>query len=227
MDIMKEYLRAGSIEEAREIQRALKKKLKIRPLKKAPQFIAAADAAFTGNFVFAAVSLFRLSGLASVENSVAEERVRFPYVPGLLVFREGHAIISALGKLTIHPDLILLDGQGIAHPEGFGAASQIGVILGIPAIGCAKSRLIGEYKEPGPMKGDWTYLCHRGAKVGAVLRMRGNVRPIFVSPGHLIDIESSVEIVLRCSTGFRIPEPLRAADRLSKIMKRNYPGGPD
>ncbi len=223
---MKEDLRPRTIEEAHEIQRALKKKLKITSPKKAPQLIAAADAAFSDDFVFAAGSLYRYSPLVHMEDAFTREKARFPYIPGLLAFREGHAIISAIGKLTVAPDLVLIDGQGIAHPEGFGIASHIGVILGIPTIGCAKSRLIGEYEEPGPIKGDWTYLYHRGARVGAVVRTRSFVMPLFVSPGHLADIESSVEIVLKCTSGFRIPEPLRAADRLSKKMRRDYAGSP-
>ncbi len=159
-----------------------------------------------------------------MEDVFARKKARFPYIPGLLAFREGHAIISAIGKLTVAPDLVLIDGQGIAHPEGFGIASHIGVILGIPTIGCAKSRLVGEYEAPGSMKGNWTYLYHRGAKVGAVVRTRSFVKPLFVSPGHLIDIESSVEIVLECTSGFRIPEPLRAADRLSRKLRNDYSG---
>ncbi len=221
---MKEDFRPRTIEEAHEIQRALKKKLKITSPKKAPQLIAAADAAFTGDFVFAAASLYKFSGLVHLLDVFSQEKVHFPYVPGLLAFREGHAIISAIGKLTVSPDLVLIDGQGIAHPEGFGIASHIGVIRGIPTIGCAKSRLIGEYEEPGPMKGNWTYLYHRGARVGAVVRTRSFVKPVFVSPGHLSDIESSVEIVLKCTSGFRIPEPLRAADRLSRKLRNDYSG---
>jgi deoxyribonuclease V len=226
MSLMRDYIWPESIEGALEIQRVLKKKLKITPPKKAPHFIAAADAAFSDDFVFAAASLYGYSPLAHMEDAFAREKAGFPYVPGLLAFREGHAIIGAIEKLPVTPDLVLIDGQGIAHPEGFGIASHIGVILGIPTIGCAKSRLIGEYEEPGLMKGDWTYLFHRGAKVGAVIRTRSFVKPLFISPGHLADIESSVEIVLKCTSSFRIPEPLRAADRLSRKLKRDYTAGP-
>ena len=221
---MRAYLRPRTIEEAHEIQRTLKKKVKITSPKKAPHFIAAADAAFSDDFVFAAASLFGYSPLVHMQDAFAREKARFPYIPGLLAFREGHAIISAIGKLTVAPDLLLIDGQGIAHPEGFGIASHIGVILGIPTVGCAKSRLIGEYEEPGPVKGDWTYLYHRDARVGAVVRTRSFVKPLFVSPGHLIDIESFVEIALKCTSGFRIPEPLGAADRLSRKLRNDYSG---
>ena len=222
---MKGYLRPRTIEEALEIQRALKTKLKITPLKKPPVLIAAADAAFSDDLVFAAASLFGYSPLMHKEDVFAREKARFPYIPGLLAFREGRAIIRVLNILKSSPDLILLDGQGIAHPEGCGIASHIGVLLGIPTIGCAKSRLVGEFEEPGPARGRWSYLFYLGVKVGAVVRTRDNVRPIFVSPGHLVDIKSSIEIVLGCLAGYRIPEPLRSADRLSKKMKRDYVAG--
>jgi len=222
MDVMKEDLWPASIAEAREIQSALKKKVKITPIKKVPEFIAAADAAFSEDFIYAAASLYKLPGLAHVQDAFAIAEVRFNYMPGLLAFREGKTVINALKKLTTSPGVILIDGQGIAHPDGIGIASHIGVVLNIPTVGCAKSRLVGEFQEPGLEKGDWSYLFYMGAKVGAVLRTRNNVRPIFVSPGHLVDIESSVEIVMSCVSGFRVPEPLRTADRLSKKMKRDY-----
>lgn len=219
---MKEDVWPDNIAKAGEIQRALKEKIKITPLKKFLQVIAAADAAFSENLVFAAASLYKLPELAHLMDAFSETRASMHYMPGLLAFREGKAIMDAIGKLGISPDLILIDGHGIAHPEGCGIASHLGILLGIPAVGCAKSRLVGEYEEPAPEKGNWTYLYYRGMKVGAVLRTRSNVKPLFISPGHLVDIRSSVEIVMRCVSGFRIPEPLRMADGLSKKMKRDY-----
>ena len=219
---MKEDLWPDNIAKAREIQRALKEKVKIAPPKKVPEFIAAADAAFSGDIVFAAASLYNLSALTHLRDVFSETRARMNYLPGLLAFREGKAIMDAIRKLGISPDLILIDGHGIAHPEGCGIASHLGILLGIPTVGCAKSRLVGEYEEPAPERGSWTYLSLDGTKVGAVVRTRGNVKPVFVSPGHLMDIDSAVEIVLKCASGFRIPEPLRTADRISKEMKRTY-----
>jgi deoxyribonuclease V len=215
-----DHLWPKSIIEALEIQRSLKERVRIVPFTNPIRFVAAADAAFDDRHVFAAAVIFGDGGLHYLQDAAVTGEVGLDYIPGLLAFREGRAIERALRKLTIRPDLILLDGHGIAHPEGFGIASHIGVIVGIPTVGCAKSRLTGEYEEPGPVKGDWSYLYHQGAKVGAVVRTRSHVSPIFVSPGHLIDIESSVEIVLRCAVRYRIPEPLRCADRLSKKMKR-------
>jgi deoxyribonuclease V len=223
--VMKKALWSGSIAEAREVQRVLKEKIKISPLKNTPEFIAGADAAFSGDVVFAAASLYKLPSLAHLEDSFSKAKAGLDYMPGLLAFREGNAVIDAIRKLGILTDLILIDGQGIAHPAGIGIASHLGVVLNIPTVGCAKSRLVGEYQEPGTAKGEWSYLFYQGVKVGAVLRTRSNVRPVFVSPGHLVDIESSVEIVMKCVTDYRIPEPLRTADRLSKKLKRDYSEG--
>lgn len=219
---MKENLWPGSITEARKIQRVLKEEVRLTPLKKTPEFIAAADAAFSDNLIFAAATLYSFQGLICQKNALTQGRITFPYVPGLLAFREGKAIIDAIKKLKMSPDVILIDGQGIAHPEGIGISSHIGVVMNIPTVGCAKSRLIGDYEEPGLSEGDWSYLFYRGMKVGAVLRTKRNVKPLFISPGHLMNIESSVEIVMRCVSGYRIPEPLRMADRLSGKLKRDY-----
>lgn len=222
---MKEYLWPAGIEEAKEVQRVLKERVKITPLKRTPEFIAAADAAFSDDLVFASATLYRLQELICEKNSLAKGRIKFPYVPGLLAFREGNVIIEAIRRLPVSPGVILIDGQGIAHPEGIGIASHIGVVMNIPTVGCAKSRLVGEYQEPGHAKGDWSYLYYNGVKVGAVLRTRRNVKPLFISPGHLMDIESSVEIIMMCVSGYRIPEPLRTADRLSRQMRRDYSEG--
>jgi deoxyribonuclease V len=146
-------------------------------------------------------------------------KLSFPYVPGFLAFREGPAIIAAIKKLFHIPDLILVDGQGIAHPRQFGLASYIGVRLDIPTIGCAKSRLIGDYKEPGNKKGSWSPLGLGDDIVGAVLRTKDNVRPLFISPGHRTDVKSAILLTLSCLGNYRIPEPIRCADIHSKIIK--------
>ncbi len=143
-------------------------------------------------------------------------------MPGFLSFREGPAIIVTIQKLKTKPDLILFDGQGIAHPKGIGIASHIGVMLNIPTIGCAKSKLVGKFEKPDKDKGSRTYLYYKGERVGAVLRTRKNVKPVFVSPGHMIDIKSAIEIVMNCATEYRIPEPLRRADQLSKRLKASF-----
>jgi deoxyribonuclease V len=195
--------------------------VKILPLRKTPVHVAGVDAAFSDNEVIAVSSLFAFPSLECVQDAVWREETRFPYVPGLLSFREGHAMVNALRRLRIPPDVILVDGQGIAHPRGIGIASHIGVILARPTIGCAKSRLIGEFRDPPTRKGSWSSLYFKGRAVGAVLRTRDHVKPLFVSPGHLIDIPSSIEIVMGCLSCYRIPEPLRRADSLSREFSRH------
>ncbi|MFZ6017012.1 MAG: deoxyribonuclease V [Nitrospirota bacterium] len=207
------------ITEAREIQEILRKKVRIIPLRKSPEYIAGVDAAFFEDKVIGVACLYKYPEIIPVEDAYAVTKVSFPYIPGLLSFREGPVIIKAINNLNIKPDIILFDSQGIAHPKGLGIASHIGVLLNIPTIGCAKSRLIGEYKEPGFKKGNWSSLKYSGKTAGAVLRTRNNVRPVFVSPGHWINLKDSIKIVLRCTDKYRIPEPLRRADFISKKIK--------
>ncbi|MBI5188410.1 MAG: endonuclease V [Nitrospirae bacterium] len=207
------------ITEAREIQEILRKKVRIVPLRKIPEYITGVDAAFLEDKVIGVACLYKYPEIIPVEDTYAVTEVSFPYIPGLLSFREGPVIIEAINSLNIKPDIILFDGQGIAHPKGLGIASHIGVLLEAPTIGCAKSRLVGEYKEPGFKRGNWSSLEYGSKIVGAVLRTKDNVRPVFVSPGHRIDLRNSIEIVLRCTDKYRIPEPLRRADSISKKIK--------
>jgi deoxyribonuclease V len=209
-----------TIPEARAVQHLLKGKVRIIPLKKTPRFIAGVDAAFADDQIICAACLYRYPQLTLIEDAHTEMRNLFPYVPGFLSFREGPVIINAIKKLSIKPDLILIDGQGIAHPIRLGLASHIGVLLNVPTIGCAKSRLLGEYQEPAPEKGSRSPLFCHDEVVGAVLRTRDSIRPLFISPGHRIDLKSSIEIVLNCIGKYRIPEPLRRADFLSKRGKQ-------
>lgn len=211
-----------NITKARELQISIAKKVMITGLSKSPEFVAGADACFQDGRVFAAASLYEYPRMVHIEDSFFAGEASFPYIPGLFAFREGPALISAIQKLRTSPDAILIDGQGIAHPRGAGIATHLGIVLNIPTIGCAKSRLVGDYDQPGMNKGEWTYIFppeDDRKKIGAALRTRSGVKPLFVSPGHLIDIETSVEIVLNCTSLFRIPEPIRSADMLSRRMK--------
>ena len=217
---MKSFIWPENTKDARAVQVALKDKVKTIPLRKKPELIAGVDAAFSEDKVIGVICLYTYPELTLIEEAFAVKKISFPYVPGFLSFREGPAIVEALNGLELKPDVILFDGQGIAHPKGLGLASHIGVLLDVPTIGCAKSRLVGEYKEPGLKKGAWSPLKYHGKVVGSVLRTRDHVRPVFVSPGHRIDLRSSLEIVLGCTRKFRIPEPLRRADSLSKKIKR-------
>ncbi|MEK6690279.1 MAG: deoxyribonuclease V [Nitrospirota bacterium] len=211
-----------NITEAKTIQNTLRKKVKVIPLKKNPMYIAGVDAAFFKNKVVGVACLYRYPDLILIKDVYAFAEIPFPYIPGFLSFREGPAIIKAINRLKIKPDVILFDGQGIAHPRGIGIATHIGILLDIPAIGCAKSRLIGEYREPGFSKGEWSPLNFKNRTVGAVLRTREDVKPLFVSPGHRIDLKDSIRIVLGCTTRYRIPEPLRRADLISKKIIREF-----
>jgi deoxyribonuclease V len=209
-----------NVRDARRVQETLRKRLKIIPLRKLPSYIASLDAAFLGDRVIGAACLFTYPGMVQVQEAFAVMECRFPYIPGYLSFREGPVLLEALGKLNVKPGLLMLDGQGIAHPRGMGIASHLGALLGMPSIGCAKSRLVGEFREPGRRKGSWSPLLIEGETVGAVLRTREGVRPVFVSPGNRIDLAGSVEIVMRCTGRYRIPEPLRCAHRAAGNVKK-------
>ena len=204
---------------ARKMQDTLRKQVRLIPLQTGPTLVAGVDASFNNHEVIAVASLFSYPEMEHIRDAWQREPLVFPYLPGLLSFREGKAMTGAIRRLSKSPDIVLVDGQGIAHPKGIGIASHIGVVLRIPTIGCAKSRLIGEYEEPKPEKGSWSDLFYHGRRVGVVLRTRDDVRPLFVSPGHLIDFRSAVRIVMACLTAYRIPEPLRRADAISKALR--------
>lgn len=184
------------------------------------QAVAGVDVAYgRGNPVKAAAVLLAFDGLEVLETATATMEARFPYVPGYLSFREIPAVLSVLERLTVSPDLILCDGQGIAHPRRFGLACHLGVLSGLPTIGVAKSRLVGEHGEPGGERGDWVPLKDKGESIGAVLRTRTGVKPVYVSIGHRVGLETAIRLVLACTTRFRLPETTRAADRLSKFLR--------
>ena len=156
-----------------------------------------------------------------VEERVAVRDLTFPYVPGLLSFREAPAVLAALRKLKRTPDGLMCDGHGLAHPRRFGIACHLGVITGLPTMGCAKSRLVGAHDEPADERGAKAPLVHQGRTLGTVLRTRTGVRSVFVSIGHLIDLSSAERIVLACAVRYRLPEPTRLADRLAAEAKRD------
>lgn len=155
--------------------------------------------------------------LTPIHSVRAAQPTAFPYIPGLLSFREIPVILDALAKLPEPPDLLMVDGQGIAHPRRMGIAAHLGGLVDIPSIGVAKSRLTGSYEEPEPAKGSWTPLMDKSERIGTVLRSRDHVRPLFISPGHRISQQSAVDFTLACLTRYRLPEPTRIADKLSKI----------
>jgi deoxyribonuclease V len=164
----------------------------------------------------AAIVVVSYPELTPLEGVVADAPLVFPYIPGLLAFREGPAVLAAWSKLQNKPDLLMFDGQGIAHPRGIGIASQMGLWLERPTIGVAKSRLYGKHGEVGPQRGDRADLLDKnGNIIGTVLRTREKTNPLYISPGHLIDVEQATQFVLTCSAGYRLPEPTRWAHKVA------------
>ncbi|MHC5057313.1 MAG: endonuclease V [Planctomycetota bacterium] len=167
----------------------------------------------------AAVVALRLPGFDVLGAARIEREATFPYVPGLLSFREGEIVLDCFAKLRkelrraqgIKIDCLMCDGQGLAHPRGLGLASHVGLWLGVPTVGCAKSRLCGEHDEPGPTRGDWAALTLKGKRVGRVLRTRDSVKPLYVSVGHLTTLAAAAKLVLACAPRYRLPEPTRLA----------------
>jgi deoxyribonuclease V len=157
-----------------------------------------------------------------VEYAIATRPATFPYIPGLLSFREGPVILDAMNKLSAAPDLLIFDGQGVAHPRRLGIASHIGLLLDLPSIGCAKSRLCGQHEEPGLERGSHVPLMDKGETIGSVVRTRSGVKPVFVSVGHRLDLRTSVEYVLACCRGYRLPETTRRA-HLMASSKAQFP----
>jgi deoxyribonuclease V len=164
----------------------------------------------------AAIVVLSFPELEVIEQVTAITEVTFPYVPGLLSFREAPVLLAAWEQLETQPDVLLFDGQGYAHPRRFGLATHLGVYLNTPSIGCAKSRLIGSYEEPGPQQGSLSPLTDHGEVIGMVVRSKTGTKPLFVSIGHLMDLTTAVELVMRCLHGYRLPEPTRLADKLTR-----------
>lgn len=163
----------------------------------------------------AAVAVLSFPGLKLEDTAIIRMPTRFPYVPGLLSFREAPAVLKALEKLSVIPDLLLYDGQGIAHPRRFGIASHVGLLSGIPSIGVAKTRLVGEHGEVPNRRGAWQPLLDRGETIGAVLRTKADVKPVYVSVGHRVSLETALRYVMACVTKYRLPETTRWAHRLA------------
>jgi deoxyribonuclease V len=210
-----------SVEEAIKLQSELSSKIdRINRVDvSALKTVAGIDAAYKDCRGTAAIVVASFPDMAILEQVTAEVPVIFPYIPGLLSFREGPVVLEAFKKLTVQPQVLLFDSQGYAHPRRFGLACHVGLYLDIPSIGCAKTRLIGEYEEPGPNIGDSSPLFDpdENEVIGTVLRTRANTKPLFISIGHKIDLPTAVEVVLKCLKGYRLPEPTRQADILADI----------
>lgn len=208
------------------MQEVLRRRVLLRPLLRPPQLVGGADAICDrqDRHIFGAVAVFSYPELELVEEAGAFGNCPFPYRTGLLSFREVPILAAAFARLKLVPEVILVDGQGIAHPRGLGLASHLGLVLNMPTIGVAKSRLVGDGKEPGREAGAASPLVVEGKPVGMVLRTKEGKRPFYVSPGHLISLEECRDIVLGCVRRYRMPIPLRQADLLSRRLRASASG---
>jgi deoxyribonuclease V len=206
-----------SVEEARALQPTLAENVLDRTSfdPATVKTVAGVDVGFRSGVAHAAVVVLSYPDLRPLDQAIGRAPVTFPYVPGLLTFREGPSVLDALGRLSTWPDLLIFDGHGVAHPRRIGLAAHMGVILNHPSIGCAKSRLIGTHDEPGGTVGDWVPLIDQEEIIGAVVRTRARVKPLFVSIGHRVDLTTAIAVVLRCTRGYRLPETTRLAHKLA------------
>ncbi|MCA1642952.1 MAG: deoxyribonuclease V [Acidobacteria bacterium] len=210
--------------EAVELQRSLRERVRLAPLKKKVRTVAGCDISFNkfSPVVWAGVVVVSLPSLEVIEEVGVVSETKFPYVSGLLSFREAPSVLEAWSKLKTEPDAVMFDGQGIAHPRRIGIASHVGLMLDRPTFGCAKSVLVGKYEEPAEERGSWSPMIDpkNGETVGAALRTKTRTNPIYVSPGHLIDLAGAIELTLACDGGYRQPEPTRRAHNLVNAIRR-------
>ncbi|RYF69763.1 MAG: endonuclease V [Cytophagaceae bacterium] len=213
-----------SPEAAIAIQQQIRGQVRIQPLDGPVETIAGCDISFNKfeETVYAGIVVLRLDTLETIAEATAITTTSFPYVPGLLSFREIPALLEAWNNLTVMPDVVVFDGHGIAHPRRLGIAAHAGLWLNRPTLGCGKSVLVGRYEEPAIERGSWSPMLHRGEVIGAALRTKNKVNPVYVSPGNLIDLETSVSLMLQCDGGYRIPEPTRRAHNLVNTVRRAY-----
>jgi len=217
MEIYQRHPWTLTVEEATAIQNQLSGEIITSDQLGEVNYVAGVDVGFEDNYAIsrAAVAVLSFPELQLIEQAIARRPTNFPYIPGFLSFREVPVVLDALSQIKITPDLILCDGQGIAHPRRFGLACHLGLLITVPTIGVAKSRLIGQHEELPPEKGNWQPLRHRGEVIGAVVRSRTGVKPLYVSPGHRISLPTAIDYVMRCTPKYRLPETTRWADKLA------------
>lgn len=218
--LIQTYEKNLTIAKARRMQAALRARLIECPLPKRIASVGGADVAVAGTDLVGVIVVMRFPSLELIEVAHARRTMTFPYVPGYLAFREVPVLAEAWSRLTVKPDFVICDGHGRAHPKRFGSASHLGVCLDVPTVGCGKSLLVGEYREPGHKKGDRSELRHHGETIGSVLRSRDRTKVIFISPGHRSDFRSSLRMVMACVGRYRLPEPIRAAHHLASELKK-------
>ncbi len=222
MEINQPHAWPLTLDEAKAIQAKLRSQVITQDrLPELLQYVAGVDMGFAddGKISRAAVAILSFPDLEVKETAIAYRPTTFPYIPGYLSFREIPAVLEALAQVQITPDIILCDGQGLAHPRRFGIACHLGVILDLPTIGVAKSLLLGKHEELPEAKGSWQPLSDRGETIGAVLRSRTGVKPLYVSIGHRISLPTAIDVVLRCTPKYRLPETTRLADKLASARQ--------
>ena len=209
-----------SVEEAIQIQEALKDQIILKKPFSKVRTIGGGDVAYSKNEnrLFGAIVVLSFPDMEILDMATADGKIPFPYIPNLLSFREGPILIQIFEKLRVKPDIMVYDGQGIAHPRRFGLASHLGLWFDLPSIGCAKTPLLEGFISPGASKGSFELIRKEGKEVGVVLRTKDNVKPLFISPGHRIDITTSIQLILESCQGFRFPEPLRKAHHATRNM---------
>lgn len=211
-----------------DLQKRLAARIRIcqfPPRRKTLRLVAGCDSSYEkhGDTIYAGIVVLSYPEMERVEEATAVCEAKFPYIPGLLCFRESPAVLEAWKRLTARPDVLMVDGHGIAHPRRFGIACHFGVVLDLPTIGCAKSRLIGTHVQPNTLRGSRTPLLDGGEVIGAVLRTRAGVKPVFISVGHRTTLDDAVRLVAECTRGYRIPEPTRQAHILVNALRSKHP----
>jgi deoxyribonuclease V len=213
-----------SIEEAIRIQEELRNRVILEKTFTEVRTIGGGDVAYSKskNLLFGAIVVLSFPKMETLDMAMAYGKIPFPYIPGLFSFREGPILIRAFQKLSVKPNVMIYEGQGTAHPRGLGLASHMGLWFDLPSIGCAKTPLLDKFILPGPSRGSFELIRRNGKVVGAVLRTKDRVKPLFVSPGHRIDLMTSIQLVLATCQRFRVPEPLRKAHQASLDIRRQY-----
>ena len=208
--------------EAVALQQQLRNDIRIQPPAKPFETIAGCDISFNKfeETVYAGIVVLRLDTLETIEETGVVSTATFPYIPGLLSFREIPALLEAWSKLQVEPDVVMFDGHGTAHPRRIGIASHAGLWLNRPTFGCGKSVLVGKYDEPPLERGNWSPMKHYGEIIGAALRTKNKVNPVYISPGHLIDLDTAINLTLQCDGGYRIPEPTRRAHLFVNALRK-------
>jgi deoxyribonuclease V len=212
-----------SVEEAIQIQEALKDRIILKKTFSKVETIGGGDVAYSqdGNLLFGAIAVLSFPNLEILDMATADGKILFPYIPTLLSFREGPILIKTFQRLKLKPDVMIFDSQGIAHPRRMGLASHMGLWFDLPSIGCAKTPLLDKFIPPELSKGSFEWIHREGEKVGAVLRTKEKIKPLFVSPGHLIDLSTSIQLILESCKGYRFPEPLRKAHQLAEGIEHS------